>query len=326
MSNRPAPDPPPPGEGDRTFVDKPTKPNPENEETFKLSPSSEEMALAEGFFANLVVEKTQAPAARPLTSRPRTPGRPATSRRKAGVRKRVPDWVWIACGSGVGVLLLLGIMIAIAANSGSDDEARLAASAGDNAADVRDEGSSRQPRARATRPAPDATGASGSTTSSPTNETPASPPGTNGWHGWPADAPAPAMAPFDAQKAQAHQGAWAKHLGVPVEHENSIGMKLKLIPPGEFLVGSTPEEIEAALEVVGEDEVWRQTDCGTCTATCGSGCRTAGIRRSMGSPERTPQSTRSAHSPPAPSECSAAANGPAVRIAVVQRIASPIIR
>jgi formylglycine-generating enzyme required for sulfatase activity len=36
------------------------------------------------------------------------------------------------------------------------------------------------------------------------------------------------------------------HLGVPVEYENSIGMKFRLIPPGEFLMGSTPEEIETA--------------------------------------------------------------------------------
>ena len=36
-----------------------------------------------------------------------------------------------------------------------------------------------------------------------------------------------------------HQEAWAKHLGVPVEYTNSIGMKFVLIPPGEFMMGST---------------------------------------------------------------------------------------
>jgi len=56
-----------------------------------------------------------------------------------------------------------------------------------------------------------------------------------GWHGWPADAPPgaaagapaappPAVAPFDAKKAKEHQEAWAKHLGVPVEYTNSIGV------------------------------------------------------------------------------------------------------
>ncbi len=69
-----------------------------------------------------------------------------------------------------------------------------------------------------------------------------------GWHGWPADAPPPAIAPFDAEQAQQHQEAWAKYLGVPVEYTNSLGMKFRLIPPGEFMMGSTPEEIEEALK------------------------------------------------------------------------------
>ncbi len=81
---------------------------------------------------------------------------------------------------------------------------------------------------------------------------------TGGWHGWPADAPPPAIAPFDAEQAKAHQEAWAKYLGVPVEYTNSLGMKFRLIPPGEFLMGSTPEEIEAALQVAGEDEGWQE--------------------------------------------------------------------
>ena len=59
-----------------------------------------------------------------------------------------------------------------------------------------------------------------------------------GWHGWPADAPKPAIAPFDAEQAKKHQEAWAKYLGVPVEYTNSIGMKFRLIPPGEFLMGA----------------------------------------------------------------------------------------
>ena len=57
----------------------------------------------------------------------------------------------------------------------------------------------------------------------------------------PADAPPPAIAPFDAAQAKEHQEAWAKYLNVPVEMTNSIGMKLVLIPPGEFDMGSTQE-------------------------------------------------------------------------------------
>jgi len=51
-------------------------------------------------------------------------------------------------------------------------------------------------------------------------------------------APPLAIAPFDAKKAKEHQTAWAKHLGMPGELTNSIGMKFMLIPPGEFEMGA----------------------------------------------------------------------------------------
>ncbi len=51
-----------------------------------------------------------------------------------------------------------------------------------------------------------------------------------------------AVAPFSAQQARRHQDAWAEHLGQPREIENSIGMKLVLIPPGEFMMGSPEDE------------------------------------------------------------------------------------
>ena len=71
-----------------------------------------------------------------------------------------------------------------------------------------------------------------------------------GWHGWAADAPPPAIAPFDAEQAQHHQEAWAKYLGVPVEYTNFLCMKFRLIPPGEFMMGSTAEQIEKYLALV----------------------------------------------------------------------------
>ncbi len=80
----------------------------------------------------------------------------------------------------------------------------------------------------------------------------------SGWHGWPADAPKPAVAPFAAQQARLHQQEWAAYLMVPVEYTNSIGMKFRLIPPGEFLMGSTDEEITSALPVAGEDVLWQE--------------------------------------------------------------------
>ena len=68
-----------------------------------------------------------------------------------------------------------------------------------------------------------------------------------------------AIAPFDAEKARAHQEAWAKHLGVPIEFTNSIGMKFRLIPPGEFTMGMTKEEAEALAALNPNDEHWTRT-------------------------------------------------------------------
>ena len=51
-------------------------------------------------------------------------------------------------------------------------------------------------------------------------------------------APPLAIAPFDAEQAKKHQETWADYLGVEVEVANSIGMKLVLIPPGEFRTGT----------------------------------------------------------------------------------------
>jgi formylglycine-generating enzyme required for sulfatase activity len=76
-----------------------------------------------------------------------------------------------------------------------------------------------------------------------------------GWHGWPSEAPAPAVAPFDAAQAKQHQQSWADYLGVPVEYTNSIGMKFRLIPPGEFLMGMSVEELEAFLQAAPADNL-----------------------------------------------------------------------
>jgi serine/threonine protein kinase/formylglycine-generating enzyme required for sulfatase activity/uncharacterized membrane protein len=53
-----------------------------------------------------------------------------------------------------------------------------------------------------------------------------------------------AIAPFDAEQARKSQDAWAKHLDVEPEITNTIGMKLRLIPPGEFTMGLSQEEVE----------------------------------------------------------------------------------
>ena len=54
--------------------------------------------------------------------------------------------------------------------------------------------------------------------------------------------PAPVVSPFSSAEAKAHQQAWAKRLGLPVQVTNSVGMKLSLVPPGQFVMGSPPKE------------------------------------------------------------------------------------
>lgn len=44
------------------------------------------------------------------------------------------------------------------------------------------------------------------------------------------------------------QEEWAAYLKVPVEYTNSLGMKFRLIPPGEFTMGSTVEETDLIVE------------------------------------------------------------------------------
>ena len=59
-------------------------------------------------------------------------------------------------------------------------------------------------------------------------------------------APPAAVAPFDEAKAKQHQKAWAGHLGVSVEKSVELPggetMNFILIPPGEFMMGSTAED------------------------------------------------------------------------------------
>jgi len=50
---------------------------------------------------------------------------------------------------------------------------------------------------------------------------------------------------FDEAQARRHQKAWADQLGLDVEFTNSIGMRLVLVPPGEFMMGSPDSDSEA---------------------------------------------------------------------------------
>jgi len=63
-----------------------------------------------------------------------------------------------------------------------------------------------------------------------------------------------AVAPFDEATAREHQARWAKYLHAPVVQSSSIGMKLVLIPPGEFAMGSSKELIEGEARLHGGDD------------------------------------------------------------------------
>ena len=62
-----------------------------------------------------------------------------------------------------------------------------------------------------------------------------------------------AVAPFDEATAREHQAQSAKYLHAPVVQSNSIGMKLVLIPPGEFEMGSSKELIKGEMRLHGGD-------------------------------------------------------------------------
>ncbi len=49
--------------------------------------------------------------------------------------------------------------------------------------------------------------------------------------------------PFKAEEAKAAQQRWAAFLHKPVELKSSIGLRLVLIPPGKFLMGSGPDAV-----------------------------------------------------------------------------------
>ena len=63
------------------------------------------------------------------------------------------------------------------------------------------------------------------------------------WQGWPPEAPPPAVAPLTTAEAKERQTAWANTLGMKVESKNDLGMRFRFIPPGEFLMGSSDEQI-----------------------------------------------------------------------------------
>lgn len=60
--------------------------------------------------------------------------------------------------------------------------------------------------------------------------------------------PETAIAPFTSERAKALQIAWADFLDTKIEWTNSTEMKLVLVPPGVFLMGSTPAQVLEAIQ------------------------------------------------------------------------------
>ncbi len=60
------------------------------------------------------------------------------------------------------------------------------------------------------------------------------------------DAAQPPLAkvPFFAKEAKGFQQQWAKYIKRPDVFENSVGMKMVLLPPGEFTMGRTEKQLE----------------------------------------------------------------------------------
>jgi formylglycine-generating enzyme required for sulfatase activity len=67
------------------------------------------------------------------------------------------------------------------------------------------------------------------------------------------EAPPLAKAPFGAERAKALQQGWARYTGKERVRTNSIGMKLILLPPGEFTMGRTEEQFDELLKAVKAD-------------------------------------------------------------------------
>ena len=54
-----------------------------------------------------------------------------------------------------------------------------------------------------------------------------------------------ATAPLSSDEMQELQSKWAQHLNTPVTESNTIGMELKLVPPGKFLMGAALDDADA---------------------------------------------------------------------------------
>jgi formylglycine-generating enzyme required for sulfatase activity len=75
------------------------------------------------------------------------------------------------------------------------------------------------------------------------------------------DAPSNTVSGGDARlEERAHRmdaTAWSKKLGIPLEISNGIGMKLRLVPPGEFKMGTPENQIERLTHFPSDVDQWK---------------------------------------------------------------------
>ncbi|MDA1210937.1 MAG: SUMF1/EgtB/PvdO family nonheme iron enzyme [Planctomycetota bacterium] len=77
------------------------------------------------------------------------------------------------------------------------------------------------------------------------------------WDDMPKGSPPPAVAPFNARQAASLKKEWASYLDVPIEFVNDVGIKFSLIPPGEFMMGSSDNHVAEMMALAKkEGEGW----------------------------------------------------------------------
>ncbi len=80
-----------------------------------------------------------------------------------------------------------------------------------------------------------------------------------------AERPPLAKCPLKPEQAKEIQQRWATHLGKEGARTNSIGMRMVLIPPGEFTMGRTEEQFDKILAHFKNDEKLRKNYLGMAT-------------------------------------------------------------
>ena len=197
---------------DEVRLSAPSDSSPAIEPSGSVYTSGQEAQLADDFFADLPPAAKPAPTLS-LLGQTSPFGQQFARTNRSGLRQ-VPKWVWIASGGGVAFLLLLIAVVALTSGNGKDSIDGIAGTfdeiAENTGGDIR----------------------TSSTVSLPESDDKSS------QQSPPSLAPPIAEAPLNTEQAKQHQEAWAKYLGLEVETTNSIGMKMQLIPPGEFLMGS----------------------------------------------------------------------------------------